>query len=54
MDDSIIDTLQEIGLTEYQSRAYVAAVSLGTARLSALSDESDIPQQRIYDVVDVL
>ncbi|WP_323191893.1 TrmB family transcriptional regulator [Halostella sp. PRR32] len=54
MDDSIVDLLQEIGLTEYQSRAYVAAVSLGTARLSALSDESDIPQQRIYDVVDDL
>lgn len=53
-DDGLFDVLQEIGLTEYQSRAYVAAVRLGTSRFSELSDEADIPQQRIYDVVDDL
>lgn len=53
-DDALFDVLQDIGLTEYQSRAYVAAVSLGSTRFSALSEESDIPQQRIYDVVEDL
>ena len=54
MAEDIADVLQDIGLTEYQSRAYVAAMQLGTARFSTLSDEADIPQQRIYDVVDDL
>lgn len=54
MDQEIVDSLQNVGLTEYQARAYVATVSLGTARFSALADEADIPQQRIYDVVDDL
>lgn len=53
-DDALLDVLQDIGLTEYQSRAYVAAVRLGSARFSALSDDADIPQQRIYDVVEDL
>ena len=47
----LVDLLSELDLTEYESRAYVAAVSLGKAKFSALSDESGIPQQRIYDVV---
>lgn len=50
-DDALVDELESIGLTEYQSRAYVAAVRLGTAPFSDLADEADIPQQRIYDVV---
>jgi sugar-specific transcriptional regulator TrmB len=52
--DELLDTLQDIGLTQYQSRAYVAAVDLDTERLSVLSDEADIPQQRIYDIIDDL
>lgn len=50
-EDQLTEELGEIGLTEYQSRAYVAAVSLGTADFSSVADESDIPRQRIYDVI---
>lgn len=50
----LVERLQEIGLTEYQSRAYVAAVSLGTATPSQLADESGVPQARIYDVIEDL
>lgn len=53
-DDDLIDVLGDIGLTEYQSRAYVASVRLGTTRYASLADEADIPQQRIYDVVEDL
>lgn len=49
--DRLVETLKDIGFTEYESQAYLAAVSLGTARFSELVDESDVPQQRIYDVV---
>lgn len=47
----LIDLLSKLELTEYESKAYVAAVSLGKSKFSALADESGIPQQRIYDVV---
>jgi sugar-specific transcriptional regulator TrmB len=50
----LVDQLQDIGLTEYQSRAYVAAVSLGTATPGELADESEVPQARIYDVIEDL
>lgn len=50
-EDQLVDELGEIGLTEYQSRAYLAAVSLGSADFSTVADESDIPRQRIYDVI---
>lgn len=54
MDDSVADALQDIGLTEYQTRAYVTAVERGRSSLSNLADAADIPTQRIYDVVDDL
>lgn len=54
MSEDVVTTLQEIGLTEYQSRAYTAAVRLGRTRFTTLSDEAKIPQQRIYDVVEDL
>lgn len=53
-ENEIVDQLQEIGLTKYQSLAYAAAVSLGTATPTELSDASDVPQARIYDVIDEL
>lgn len=53
-DDSLVDVLEDVGLSTYQSRAYEAAIGLGTARFSTLSEESGVPQQRIYDVVDDL
>jgi len=50
----IIDHLQALGLTEYQSRAYLAAVRLGRATPPELADDSGVPQGRIYDVIDDL
>lgn len=53
-ENQLLDDLEEIGFTEYQSRAYVAAVSLGTASPNELASSSDVPQGRIYDVIDDL
>lgn len=53
-DDRIIEYLGDLGLTEYQSRAYVATVSLDNARPSKIVEESGVPQARIYDVIDDL
>jgi sugar-specific transcriptional regulator TrmB len=46
--------LQDLGLTKYQSEAYVAAVQAGQARPNDLVDISGVPQGRIYDVIDDL
>lgn len=55
MDDAdVLDYLQELGLTEYQSRGYLAAVRLGSARPGDLAEESGVPRARIYDVIDDL
>jgi len=53
-ENQLVDELQEVGLTKYQSLAYIAAVSLGTATPNELCDASDVPQPRIYDVIDEL
>ncbi|WP_248518126.1 TrmB family transcriptional regulator [Salinarchaeum laminariae] len=52
--ERLTEQLQDLGLTEYQSRAYVAAVELGEARPSKIVEESGVPQARIYDVIDDL
>lgn len=55
MDESrLTDELQEIGLTKYESSAYIAAVRLGSAKPTELADASAVPQARIYDVTDDL
>lgn len=50
-NQEILDRLQDLGLTEYQSRGYLAAVNLGTSRPRKLAETADIPQPRIYDVI---
>lgn len=53
-DPALTNQLQELGLTTYQSKAYVAAVQAGQARPNDLVDMSGVPQGRIYDVIDDL
>lgn len=53
-DTQTVEHLQDLGLTEYQSRAYLAAVKLGRATPTDLAEESDVPQARIYDVINDL
>lgn len=53
-EEELMGRLRALGFTEYQSRGYLAAVQLGTARPGELAEEADIPQARIYDVIDDL
>lgn len=53
-ENDLLDELQDLGFTEYQSRSYVAAVKLGSARAKELAEESGVPSQRIYDVIEDL
>lgn len=49
--EALRETLQDAGLSPYQSQAYVAMLELGTASARDLVAESDVPDARIYDVV---
>lgn len=49
-EDEILQRLQALGFTEYESRSYLAAVKLGSAKPKELAEESEVPQSRIYDV----
>lgn len=43
--------LTELGLQSYQDKAYRTLVHLGTASAQELSEKSDVPRGRIYDVL---
>lgn len=49
--EELTNKLEALGLTNYQSQAYVAAVQAGQATPNDLVDASDVPQGRIYDVL---
>jgi sugar-specific transcriptional regulator TrmB len=43
--------LKSIGLTEYEARAYVTLLKLGTATAERLSEAGNIPLPRVYDTI---
>ncbi|HTY47827.1 MAG TPA: helix-turn-helix domain-containing protein [Methanomassiliicoccales archaeon] len=47
----VVDHLVRLGLSEYESRAYVAIVTLGEATVKEISEESGVPRSRAYDVM---
>jgi sugar-specific transcriptional regulator TrmB len=47
----IIETLQEVGLSDYQSKVYVELLTLGTASAMEIAEASDVPDARVYDVL---
>lgn len=46
--------LQEAGLSEYQTEAYIALLELGSAPATDLANEADVPRSRIYDILRTL
>ncbi|MFB6219023.1 MAG: helix-turn-helix domain-containing protein, partial [Halobacteriaceae archaeon] len=43
--------LGDLGLSEYESRAYRALLRTGPATAEELSEESGVPMGRVYDVL---
>ncbi len=58
MGTSLVDDfeiyLHEMGLSEYEARAYLGVLQSGTATAKEISDAADIPQSRVYDVLESL
>lgn len=52
--EKVMRTLKELGLTEYETRAYIALVSGGPATAGNLSRLANVPYSRIYDVLSKL
>lgn len=51
IDEELILRLKKIGLTEYESRAYVSLVGLREATAREVLEVGKIPQGRVYDVL---
>ena len=48
---SLVDRLVEIGLSEYEAKAYIALVRLGTATGYQVAKESGVPRSTIYETL---
>jgi sugar-specific transcriptional regulator TrmB len=50
-DSRVYDSLRQLGLTEYESRIYMALVNKGSQTAIELSQLTEVPYSRIYDVL---
>jgi len=50
----ILEILRKFGLSDYESRAYVSLVLMGHSKASDISKNSDVPQSKIYEVLEQL
>ncbi|HXG75991.1 MAG TPA: helix-turn-helix domain-containing protein [Gaiellaceae bacterium] len=51
MDEQLIRTLSELGLTNYEARVYLALTRRGSSTAAETQRVAGIPRQRIYDVL---
>lgn len=49
-----VTALEELGLTEYEAKCYVALTRIPEGSAKEVSELSDVPRARVYDVVDKL
>lgn len=52
--EELLSSLQKYGLSQYESKAYLALLTLGTSNAYTISKESKIPRSRVYDVLESL
>ena len=52
--EEAIEILQQLGLKEYEARCFVGLTRLDTGTAKKLSNVTDVPRTRVYDVIRVL
>jgi len=52
--EEVLDQLKTLGLNSYQRKLWTALLSNGTSTAGELSDISDVPRSRTYDVLESL
>ncbi|MFQ5405925.1 MAG: TrmB family transcriptional regulator [Candidatus Micrarchaeia archaeon] len=50
----IINSLRQLGLNQYQAKVYLALSALGKSTAGEISDKSEVPRARAYDVLEEL
>jgi len=51
ISDRVRKSLQEFGLTDYEIRSYTSLLEIGPATASELSEASDVPYSKIYEIL---
>ncbi|WP_207586578.1 TrmB family transcriptional regulator [Halomontanus rarus] len=52
--EEAVTTLTELGLTEYESRCFVALTRLSSGTAREISQVADVPRSRVYDTIERL
>ncbi|MFB6120542.1 MAG: TrmB family transcriptional regulator [Halobacteriaceae archaeon] len=52
--DEAVDTLQQLGLKEYEAKCFVGLSRMATGTAKELSEITDVPRTRVYDAIRVL
>jgi sugar-specific transcriptional regulator TrmB len=52
--DVVVDMLKDFGLSEYEARMYFSLLTLGEAKVTAITRKASVPQSKAYDVLDRL
>lgn len=53
-EEEIVAALQNFGLSEYESRAYMTLVRIGPSRAGKIAHAANVPQAKIYNTLDGL
>jgi len=51
MSETLITTLQKLGFSEYETKAYFALISLGSPTAYEISDFTEVPYPKVYSVL---
>jgi len=52
--DQLLETLEKIGLSENESRVYLASLSLGGSTILTIAKEARLPRTTVYTIIESL